>query len=307
MWREGGTTSCRVSRFGKSLLLDTLRALFAGNEPLFRGLDIHGHWDWNESHPVVRLSFDGKHNEPGDLRNSILTQLMIVERHAGVESPPSALDGPDRLRNLLVRLHHQAGRQVVVLVDEYDKPILDVIDNPDLARANRDYLERGHTAESARAMGGPMINGKDFVSIWVPFDPVLAGETAVTYIKGSHLHEDVLDRSGRVIPGGHSPSGLFGDLGENPQGVESVSWDINIGDMVVHDLNTVHMGGFGRTNSALRRAVALRYLGDDITCNESLPGIPGLPQMLELYRARWPDIEVRDGQKFDTRAFPLVR
>ena len=57
----------RPRRFGKSLLIDTLRELFEGNEPLFRGLAIHGHWDWSVRHPVVRLSFDGKRDEPGDV------------------------------------------------------------------------------------------------------------------------------------------------------------------------------------------------------------------------------------------------
>ena len=55
----------RPRRFGKSLLLDTLHELFAGNEPLFRGLHIHDRWDWSNSHPVVHLSFGGKSNEPG--------------------------------------------------------------------------------------------------------------------------------------------------------------------------------------------------------------------------------------------------
>ena len=50
----------RPRRFGKSLLLDTLGSLFACDEPLFRGLDIHPHWDWSAPHPVVRLSFGGK-------------------------------------------------------------------------------------------------------------------------------------------------------------------------------------------------------------------------------------------------------
>ena len=80
------------------------------------------------------------------------------------------------------------------------------------------------------------INGKDFLSIWVPFDPVRADETALTYIKGSHRHDDVLDADGHVIPGGHSPSGLFDQLGEHPQGVETISWDIEPGDIVLHDL-----------------------------------------------------------------------
>ena len=151
------------------------------------------------------------------------------------------------------------------------------------------------------------INGKDFVSIWVPFDPVLSHETALTYIKGSHLHEDVLDQSGNVIKGGHSPVGFFGEMDSEPEGVDTVSWDINIGDVVVHDLNTVHMGGFGRTNTALRRAVALRYLGDDIRFNESLPGIPNMPELLDRYRTRWPEFQMIDGQKYDSEAFPLVK
>ena len=47
----------RPRRFGKSLFVDTLKELFEGSEALFRGLDIHGHWDWSVRHPVVRLSF----------------------------------------------------------------------------------------------------------------------------------------------------------------------------------------------------------------------------------------------------------
>ncbi len=132
----------RPRRFGKSLLLDTLRELFAGNEVLFRGLAIHPHWNWNseQTHPVVRLSFGGKYNEPGDLQRSILNQLAIIERNAGLAPVRDLEDGPERLRDLLDRLHRHTGRDVVVLVDEYDKPILDVLEDPDMARANRDYL-----------------------------------------------------------------------------------------------------------------------------------------------------------------------
>ena len=130
----------RPRRFGKSLLIHTLWDLFEGNEPLFRGLDIHGHWDWSVRHPVVRLSFGGKYNEPDDLAQCIATQLEIIERNAGLEPVQSPCSGPERLRNLLDRLHHAAGQQAVVLVDEYDKPILDNLDKPEMATANRDYL-----------------------------------------------------------------------------------------------------------------------------------------------------------------------
>ena len=130
----------RPRRFGKSLLIDTLQELFEGNEPLFQGLAIHEHWDWSVKHPVVRLSFDGKYNEPGELDGDIIEQLDIVERQAGLEPAQSSVSAPRRLRTLLNRLHHATGQQAVVLVDEYDKPILDVLDNPELAKANRDYL-----------------------------------------------------------------------------------------------------------------------------------------------------------------------
>ncbi len=130
----------RPRRFGKSLLVDTLKSLFEGSEELFRDLNIHRHWDWSATHPVVRLSFDGKYNEPGDVERSLLNQLAIVERNAGLTPPPALDTAPERFQDLLDRLHHATGCQVVVLVDEYDKPILDVLENPDLARANRDYL-----------------------------------------------------------------------------------------------------------------------------------------------------------------------
>ena len=130
----------RPRRFGKSLLLDTLRSLFEGSEELFRGLDIHGHWDWSVRNPLVRLSFDGKYNEPEDVERSVLNQLAIIERNAGLPSDSVPETGPERFQDLLDRLHHATGRQVVVLVDEYDKPILDALEAPDLAKANRDYL-----------------------------------------------------------------------------------------------------------------------------------------------------------------------
>ena len=129
----------RPRRFGKSLLVDTLRELFEGNELLFRGLDIHEHWDWSVRHPVVRLSFDGNYSEPGDLQSNVASQLAMIEQDHGL-NPAAHCTGPDRLQNLLHGLHRTTGRQAVVLVDEYDKPILDVIDRPEMAAANRDYL-----------------------------------------------------------------------------------------------------------------------------------------------------------------------
>ena len=130
----------RPRRFGKSLLVDTLRELFEGNESLFRDLAIHDNWDWSVSHPVVRLSFDGKYNEPRDVERSVLNQLVWIEEENQLKPLDPASTGPERLQDILRRLHRTTGQQVVVLVDEYDKPILDVIGNPEMATANRDYL-----------------------------------------------------------------------------------------------------------------------------------------------------------------------
>ena len=129
----------RPRRFGKSLLLDTLKELFEGAEPLFAGLHVHDRWDWSARHPVVRLDFGAGHfGEPGYVHTSTMAQLAAAGQDAGVAVEHDT--GPERFRDLLRALHAQTGRRVVVLVDEYDKPILDALDAPDVARANRDYL-----------------------------------------------------------------------------------------------------------------------------------------------------------------------
>ena len=77
----------RPRRFGKSLLLDTLKELFEGSEELFRGLDIHDRWDWTVRHPVLRLSFgSGNFDEPGYLHKDAMAQFDGIERRAGLRS-----------------------------------------------------------------------------------------------------------------------------------------------------------------------------------------------------------------------------
>ena len=129
----------RPRRFGKSLLIDTLKELFEGNEPLFEGLAIYDRWDWSVRYPVVRLSFGGGNfKEPGYLLTNLMAQLDAVERRTQVVSEYAT--GPERFAHLLEALHDQTGQPVAVLVDEYDKPILDALEEPVVARANRDFL-----------------------------------------------------------------------------------------------------------------------------------------------------------------------
>ena len=138
---DGGTHYflSRPRRFGKSLFLDTLKEVFEGNEPLFKGLYIHDYWDWSIHYPVLRLSFgSGNFKEPGYVETNLMAQLDAVERRTGVASDYAT--GPERFAHLLEALHDQAGRPVAVLIDEYDKPILDALEVPDIACANRDFL-----------------------------------------------------------------------------------------------------------------------------------------------------------------------
>ncbi len=129
----------RPRRFGKSLFVDTLKELFEGNEALFEGLEVHGRWDWSVRHPVVRLDFGGGNfEEPDYLREDTAAQLDTMERRTGVEPRYDA--APARFRHLIETLHERAGARVVILVDEYDKPILDALGAPEVARANRSFL-----------------------------------------------------------------------------------------------------------------------------------------------------------------------
>ena len=129
----------RPRRFGKSLLLDTIKELFEGSEELFEGLHVHAGWNWSARHPVVRLDFaGGSFKEPGSLHEDVTLQLEHLEAEAGV--PPREASPPGRFRRLLQMLHRQTGRTVVVLVDEYDKPIVDTMGTPEVALANRDFL-----------------------------------------------------------------------------------------------------------------------------------------------------------------------
>ena len=129
----------RPRRFGKSLFLDMCKELFQGRKALFEGLAIHGDWDWSVRHPVVRLDFASGHFQgPDDLHTEVTDRLQTLEDEAGITARPDS--APGRLGHLIKTLHQRTRQRVAVLIDEYDKPILDALDTPDIARANRDYL-----------------------------------------------------------------------------------------------------------------------------------------------------------------------
>ncbi|MBK1735436.1 hypothetical protein CKO15_09100 [Halorhodospira abdelmalekii] len=129
----------RPKCFGKSLLLDTLKSLFEGREALFRGLYIHDHWDWSIQHPVIRLSFsNGVPRSREELDERIHDMLNTEARLFNLTFTSQSIAG--RFRELIQNAHELYDQRAVVLIDEYDRPILDNFTEPQRARELRDGL-----------------------------------------------------------------------------------------------------------------------------------------------------------------------
>ena len=141
----------RPRRFGKSLFLDTLAEAFAGNRALFTGLYLEDHWDWEKRHPVVRISFaEGQLQQAAQLEEHIHEILTENARRLGVPIDPAPKGVHLRFGQLITRAAETYGHQTVVLVDEYDKPILDNLTDPDTARAMREGLRNLYSVLKGR-------------------------------------------------------------------------------------------------------------------------------------------------------------
>ena len=129
----------RPRRFGKSLLISTLKELFLGNKKLFKNLWIESSdFKWEE-HPIIELDFSRiAHGSIEELKQSLTWVLsQIAEKNnVDISKAPTL---PDKLSDLIQKLSQK--NKVVILVDEYDKPILDHIKNFDEAEAQREVLK----------------------------------------------------------------------------------------------------------------------------------------------------------------------
>jgi hypothetical protein len=138
---EGGVYFLsRPRRFGKSLLVSTLEAIFKGKKELFEGLYIFDHWDWSQQHPVIRLDFGGlSYASEEELKLSLgnFLDLSAKKYHLSLSDSPVS----DKLGELIEKLHQSTGQKVVILVDEYDKPIIDHLKRLEIAEANREILQ----------------------------------------------------------------------------------------------------------------------------------------------------------------------
>ncbi len=129
----------RPRRFGKSLLVSTLAAAFAGQREWFAGLHLENHWDWSRRSPVIVLDF-GEGILDSRQRLDQRTRRMLDIQAEAADLRLEQAEASDRLEELILKLHAATGERVVVLVDEYDKPILDHLHLPEQALALREGL-----------------------------------------------------------------------------------------------------------------------------------------------------------------------
>ena len=130
----------RPRRFGKSLFVDTLRNIFEGNKEYFKDLAIFDKWNWDKKHPVIRIDFSkGRVENKEELEDSIIRTLKNNQRDLNIECEErNSIAGC--FEELIRKAYEKYQEKVVILVDEYDKPILDNITDTNLANELRNGL-----------------------------------------------------------------------------------------------------------------------------------------------------------------------
>jgi hypothetical protein len=132
----------RPRRFGKSLLLSTIEYLFKGERELFKGLYMEEKWEWGESYPVIRIDFAKDIVKKEDYKRRIIQELE--KNYINNEIEQRIEKGEDEVglfEKLIISIYRKYSKQVVILVDEYDKPILDLIENAKEAEKVRKELK----------------------------------------------------------------------------------------------------------------------------------------------------------------------
>jgi Predicted AAA-ATPase/PD-(D/E)XK nuclease superfamily len=132
----------RPRRFGKSLFVSTLDYLFKGRKELFEGLYIYDKWDWTQTNPVIKVSFSNIGHKTMGLEKAIHQTLDKTAQQYGIVCLQETID--QKFKELIEKLSVRQGK-VVVLIDEYDKPIIDYLGTNEagVAKAleNRDILK----------------------------------------------------------------------------------------------------------------------------------------------------------------------
>ncbi len=132
----------RPRRFGKSVMLSTLYELFRGNRELFNGLYIEDKWNWEKKHPVIRISFgSGDFSTEERFSETIIDNLESNIHRLDLSCRDAAGKPNSCFRELIATAFRKYKQKTVILIDEYDKPILDHITDQETARTNRDKLK----------------------------------------------------------------------------------------------------------------------------------------------------------------------
>ena len=129
----------RPRRFGKSLTIDTISQLFAGNRELFTGLYAEENWQWNTQYPVLRISFGGGASSESSQSQDVIADVLQSLEEQWQITPKRATYG-GRLKAIIEHCHHVTRQKVVVLIDEYDKLILDNLNDAEKALVIRNQL-----------------------------------------------------------------------------------------------------------------------------------------------------------------------
>ncbi len=126
----------RPRRFGKSLLISTLKSLFLGRKKIFEGLWIEDKWDWSKTNPVIHISFDALPYQGYGLEKAISKELIMIAKNYDIDL--LEVDFKAQFRELIMALSQKHGK-VALLIDEYDKPIIDYLEEEKIeqAKANR--------------------------------------------------------------------------------------------------------------------------------------------------------------------------
>ncbi|WP_224070728.1 ATP-binding protein [Arachidicoccus terrestris] len=127
----------RPRRFGKSLLVDTLAELFSGSNELFKGLWIYDHWDFEKINPVIRFSFSNIGVTTNGIEAALFGALQDNAIRLGISLTKPSIDL--QFRELIEKAAKKGN--VVILIDEYDKPIIDFIDKPEVMVENRSIMK----------------------------------------------------------------------------------------------------------------------------------------------------------------------
>ena len=127
----------RPRRFGKSLLLSTIKEIFEGSQDLFKGLWIADKWDWSQKHPVIHLKISSIDYQRLGLYEALSKEMSEIALEFGVTLQETALKG--KFKELIKKVSERG--QVVILVDEYDKPIIDYLGDSAKTKENKDILK----------------------------------------------------------------------------------------------------------------------------------------------------------------------